>query len=305
MPLTNTRQFRVRQYECDAHNHLTNANYLRFMQETAFDASAAAGYDHQRYREMNHLWLIRESEIDYLTPVKYNAVVAVKTWVADFRRATSRRMYEFYNQANGKLVARASTLWVYIETTGGLPAAIPQEMVLAFVPEATSNPHFTHHGKRKPYPKPPTPPQNLYTITHKVIFEDLDQMEHVNNANYLQLVEACREQALVANNQSMPRMSETEYLIRVHRYHVHYRKPAVLDDELRISTWVYNVDGASCSRYYQMRRGSDCELLAQVHAKEEWIDPQSGNPVNVPEEFLHDLSENISPSLPETGKERS
>ena len=60
MPLTHTRTFRVRYYECDAHGHLNNANYLRYMQETAFDASEAAGYDLARYEAMERLWLVRE-----------------------------------------------------------------------------------------------------------------------------------------------------------------------------------------------------------------------------------------------------
>ncbi len=39
------RAFRVRSYECDGYGHVNHANYLRYMQEAAFDASAAAGYD--------------------------------------------------------------------------------------------------------------------------------------------------------------------------------------------------------------------------------------------------------------------
>ena len=39
------RAFRVRQYECDPYGHVNHANYLRYMQEAAFDASAAVGYD--------------------------------------------------------------------------------------------------------------------------------------------------------------------------------------------------------------------------------------------------------------------
>ena len=57
------RSFRIRHYECDAYGHLNNANYLRFMQETATDASADAGYDIHRYRQLGTIWLIHESEI--------------------------------------------------------------------------------------------------------------------------------------------------------------------------------------------------------------------------------------------------
>src|SRR5512147_1493175 len=95
MPLIHTRTFRIRYYECDAYGHLNSANYLRYMQETAFDASAAAGYDNARYEEIQRTWLIRESRVEYLTPLQYNDVVNVTTWIGDFKRASSRRMYEF------------------------------------------------------------------------------------------------------------------------------------------------------------------------------------------------------------------
>ena len=42
MALTHERTFRVRHYECDSYGHVNHANYLRYMQEAAFDASAAA-----------------------------------------------------------------------------------------------------------------------------------------------------------------------------------------------------------------------------------------------------------------------
>jgi hypothetical protein len=42
MPLTHTRLFRVRHYECDIEGRLRAANYLRYMQEAAFTATASS-----------------------------------------------------------------------------------------------------------------------------------------------------------------------------------------------------------------------------------------------------------------------
>ena len=71
MPLTNTTKFRVRYVECDAYGHVNNANYLRYMQEAAFNASAAVGYDVKRYDEIGQYWLVRETEIEYFKPLMY------------------------------------------------------------------------------------------------------------------------------------------------------------------------------------------------------------------------------------------
>src|SRR5439155_20426757 len=93
MPLTHERTFRVRHYECDAYGHVNNTNYLRYMQEAAFDASAAAGYDLARYAALGNHWLVRETEIEYLAPLRYGHSVRVTTWVEDFHRVRSRRAY--------------------------------------------------------------------------------------------------------------------------------------------------------------------------------------------------------------------
>ena len=135
MPLTHTRAFKVRHYECDGYGHLNHANYVRYMQETAFDASAAAGYDLPRYEQLGHNWLVRETDIQYLLPLHYNDRVAITTWVMDFRRVRSRRAYEFRHEHSGEVAAKAVTDWVYLNTETGRPAAIPAEMMVAFFPE--------------------------------------------------------------------------------------------------------------------------------------------------------------------------
>src|SRR4029453_13245418 len=124
MPLIHERTFRVRYGECDALGHVNNAHYLRYMQETAFDASAAAGYGMDRHDEMKRLWLARQTEIEYLRPLRYGGSVTVKTWVADFRRVTSRRDYELRLAGSGELVARAYTDWVFMDSETGKLAVI-------------------------------------------------------------------------------------------------------------------------------------------------------------------------------------
>src|SRR5712692_9754770 len=123
------------------------------MQEAAFDASAAAGYDLARYAALGHHWLIRETEIEYLAPLRYGDNVRVKTWVEDFHRVRSRRAYELYRVGDEERVARGTTDWVYVNSQTGQPARIPPEMAATFLPEgappASARRHFP--------PGPPAP----------------------------------------------------------------------------------------------------------------------------------------------------
>ncbi|MCC6906283.1 MAG: acyl-CoA thioesterase, partial [Anaerolineae bacterium] len=94
MPRFHSATFPVRHYECDAYGHVNNTNYLRYMEEAAFQASADAGYDHHYYQSSGTTWLIRHTEVEFLQPLFYGDSVTVKTWVADMRHIRSIRMYE-------------------------------------------------------------------------------------------------------------------------------------------------------------------------------------------------------------------
>ena len=129
MPLIHERSFRVRHYECDANGHLNNVNYVRFMEESALDASVAAGYPRERFEALRGLWLIYETEIEYLAPLKYGETVTVQTWVEDFRKVRLRRAYALRNAGSGEVVANGWTHWVYLDTASGRPAPIPAEVM--------------------------------------------------------------------------------------------------------------------------------------------------------------------------------
>jgi len=289
MPLVHTRNFRVRHYECDAYGHLNNANYLRYMQEAAFDASAAAGYGVLQYEQLGRLWLVRETEIEYLLPLYYNDSVAVTTWVVDFRRYTSRRAYEFHNTTDGSLVARGATNWVFLDSASGRPAVIPPELAAVYIPEGQQQ----TLSPAERFPKAPPPPPGAFSTRRMVRWRDIDGMKHVNNAIYLEYVEECGFQAVAARGWSVQRMSEEGFAILVRKNQLHYRQPALLDDELEITTWVSEVRRSTATRYYQIRRHLSGELLVEVHALGVWVDLKTGRPARIPAQFLLDFQPDI------------
>ena len=299
MPHTHYRTFRVRYYECDAHGHLNNANYLRYMQETAFEASAVAGYDLDRYKWMERLWLIRESGIVYLQPLVYNDRVVVKTWVADFRRVTSRRVYEFYRlpttnwqtmpPEDGHLAASAYTDWVFIDTIQERPATIPTTLIKAFFPEGFPSRFPT----RDPFPNLPPPPPEVFRSHHKVTFNDIDGMYHLNNAAYLNFVTECGMQVIAEYGWPWKRMLETGFGIYLRRNQIQYLQPAFPDDIIVIATWASDVRRSTAKRHYVLQRGPDGVTLAKVSTLSVWVNVETGKPIRIPESFLADFKANI------------
>lgn len=288
MPLTYSRTFRVRYYECDGYGHLNNANYLRYMQETAFDASAAAGYDLKTYDEIGGFWLIRETDIEYRQPLRYDDRVTITTWVEDFRRARSRRVYEFARE-DGTLAARAVTDWVYLDAATRRPARIPEEMKRAFFPDGLP----AEPVPRERFPEAPPPPPGVFTMRRHVEWRDIDPQWHVNNANYLAFCEEAGIRLAETVGWSFERMRAEGFGLIARRTRIEYLTPAVLTDELDVATWVSNMRAASGIRHYRLTRVSDGELVARALTHVVAVDVETGRPVRVPPSFIADFAPNI------------
>jgi acyl-CoA thioester hydrolase len=294
MPMIHVRTFRVRYYECDAYGHVNQANYLRYMQEAAFDALAAAGYDLTRYEAMGHHWLVRETDIEYLRPLRYGDSVQVKTWVVDFRRIRSRRAYEFRRAGSDELVAQARTDWVFLDSATWRPAPIPPEMMAALSSERLPDPA----PPRPRFPPAPPPPPGIFRLRRRVEWRDIDPEQHVNNAVYLSYLEDCGVQVAAAHGWPMARMQAEGFAIVARRHQIEYQQPAVLDDELELATWISDAKLATAVRHYRVTRVRDGALLARARTLWVWVDLKTGRPIRIPDAFLSDFAPNIAGGFP-------
>jgi acyl-CoA thioester hydrolase len=297
-PVIFKRAFRVRAYECDAYGHVNNANYLRYMQEAAAEASAAVGWDETRLRASGHLWFIRETDIEYLLPMKYGDTCDITTWVGDFRRVRSVRCYELHNQ-RGELVARASTDWVYIDLASGQPASVPPNMIADFAPASLAAPAdltdtLQMSTQRRKFPPAPAPPPGMYTQKRTVEWRDVDAAGHVNNATYLNYMEEAGVQAAKSVGWSINRMRAEGFAIVARRIQIEYRLQAALGEELTVSTFLSDVRRANATRHYIIARAEDGALVAQARGVFFSVDPDKGQIVRMPTAMLDDFALSIS-----------
>jgi acyl-CoA thioester hydrolase len=297
MPPVHYSTFPVRFYECDAYGHLNNAVYLRYMQEAAFDASAALGFGAQEYHRLGRAWLARLSEIQYLRPVRYGDTVIVATWVKDFKRVRSLRAYEMRLQGSEDPVAKGWTDWVFVDTSSGRPVSIPGEIAKTYLPEGnieavSINRRFTSH---------PEPSPCVFVDRRKVEWQDLDPAQHVNNAMYLSyLVEAAWRFGEVVQ-WNWERMSSSGFGVWARKHQIEYLLPAVYGDELEITTWLSGARRSTINRHYTIRRVEDGELLARANSLYVCVDLSSGSPQRIPTDFLEDARAYISTAPADDG----
>ena len=132
MPAVYDHLHTVTPEEIDAQGHVGNVHYVSWMQDAAVAHSSAQGWTPERYRDAGAGWVVRSHLIEYRQPALQGDQIVVRTWVADFKKVTSLRKYRILRAADGAVLARAETDWVFISRDSGAPRRIPPELAESF-----------------------------------------------------------------------------------------------------------------------------------------------------------------------------
>jgi acyl-CoA thioester hydrolase len=263
--------FRVRQYECDAYGHLNNVNYVRYLQEALAEADAAAGWR----------WQTRRLDIEYLRPVRYGDTVELQVSAPAGAAGFVGRVCEFRLAGFGDLVAQASV------------EAVPVDAVSGQLVELPRTPHDEQSGPAAALPALPPPPPGVFSMRHRVTWNELDVTRHVGDAKLLEYVEACGFGVIAAHGWPPERMAAQGFAILLRRHQIENLASAALDDELEIATWASDVKRVTSTRHYTIRRVTDGTLLTRVDTLGVWVDLTSGRPIRIPPDFLADFAPNL------------
>jgi acyl-CoA thioester hydrolase len=124
-------EFSVPSEAIDENGHVNNVNYVQWMQDVAVRHFAFIG-GVAPMQTLGASWVVRSHSIEYFSPAFAGDQIEVRTWVADIRRVRSLRRYEFVRKADGKLLVRGETDWVFVDAKTGRPLAIPADVAKIF-----------------------------------------------------------------------------------------------------------------------------------------------------------------------------
>jgi acyl-ACP thioesterase len=216
--LAHEAPYRVRFDEAGPDGLLRTSGLLRYAQDVAWLHSTARGFDRDWYSERELTWLVRCAELEILVPVPMGATLISRTTVVGQRRVWARRRGEFL-MLDGTLAGWVHTDWVMIDGRGALtriPAIFAEEFK---IPESTDQ-----IGR---VALPPTPGGSA-TRQFAVRPHELDPMDHVNNAVYLDWL----EEAILAAG-----ADRTEVATIPRRYRLEYAAAADAGAVLEDSAW--------------------------------------------------------------------
>lgn len=131
-----TKRFTVPAGAIDVQGHVNNLAYVGWMQDVAIEHSAAVGWPMRRYLELGAGWVVRSHFIEYLRPAFADEPLGVHTWVPRFDQRTTPRRYLFVRETDRAVLARAETIWVFVDLATGRRRPIPSELLESFDPVA-------------------------------------------------------------------------------------------------------------------------------------------------------------------------
>jgi len=121
----------------------------------------------------------------------------------------------------------------------------------------------------------------------KVYYEDTDAGGIVYYANYLKFLERARTEALVTLGFNNKKIKEDfGSLIIVKSCNIEYKKPAHLEDELNIRSFVKSITKTSFFMNQFISRGEDIIVEAKVHLV--FVDNE-GKPMRIPGVLFQDF----------------
>jgi acyl-ACP thioesterase len=174
--------YRVRFDEAGPDGNLRTSALLRYAQDVAWRHSEELGFDRAWYQERGLGWVVRGVELELAAPIPLGTTLRVSTAVVGHRRIWARRLGEC-RFADGGLAARVTTDWVLLDGRGRV-VRIPDDFGVAF-----TNPEVKSEIIRL------TPEVGEPVAHHELAVRptDLDPIDHVNNAVYVDWLEEALE----------------------------------------------------------------------------------------------------------------
>ena len=272
-----TRTFRVRWGELDLSGTVSPANYLRYLIETAWDWGTAIGWDANYSQNPDVFWLIRETEIRFLRPLRHNDEFGLTIWMVNWQRVRGTRCFELKFKESGDVIAQGTQHIVYMDTKTGRPINLPEEEVERFRLE---NPRVFPFER---FPKIAAV-ENPFVTQRQVESMDLDIYDHVNNVIYVNYAEEAAAQDFTARGWSPAKLTEAGLAVVTKRVHVQYLSIASWGEALNTSTHMLDVKDTGGSRYVGITR-ADGSPVAECIMDWELVDRKSGEARPLPDEL--------------------
>ena len=173
-----TLAYRVRFDEATPTGAIRTSVLLRYAADLAAVHSDRRGFGREWYRRRGLAWLVRGVDLELHGPIRHGDEIVGTTRAVAARKVLARRLTEFVDAA-GRPVATLVVDWA-LTSVDGVPTRIPPVFDSVFGMTVRSF---------EPIRVRALPPAGSPGVDRRVRPQELDPMDHVNNAVYLDWAE--------------------------------------------------------------------------------------------------------------------
>lgn len=116
--------------------------------------------------------------------------------------------------------------------------------------------------------------------------EHIDVLGHVNNVVYVQWMQDVASAHIEVLGVGLEQYLEMKHAMVAVEHHVQYRKAAMLDDDVILRTWLYDINALYSFRQYAFFKASDNSLLFTGNTKWACIEIATGRPKRMSPTFI-------------------
>ena len=197
----------VRYSECGVDNKIRLSSIINYFQDCTTENSESIGVGHHYLADRKRAWILNSWQVEIMRRPQVRESIEVFTWATGFKGVFGPRDF-CMKTAEGEELARAHSLWVYIDTESGKPVKPLEEEITAYeVGEPISMDELSRKIK--------VPEGAIEVDTFPVHKYHIDTNGHVNNSKYIEM--AC---------EALPEDFEAGKL------RVEYKRAAVLGDKI-------------------------------------------------------------------------
>ena len=170
------QEFELTFLNCYPNGLLKYTDLCNFIQITAGNHADLGGISYSDLQRHDQAWVLSRIRVEIAKLPKWRDKIVMKTWIKSLENSRSIRCLEMY--LNGEKIAGCETFWVVINTQ----TRRPDILVL-------NHDHFKRFNTDatlKPTEKINTNEVFEKIGNRKVVFSDLDIVNHANNVKYLE-----------------------------------------------------------------------------------------------------------------------
>jgi len=127
---------------------------------------------------------------------------------------------------------------------------------------------------------------SVFDLKIEVKPEHIDVLGHVNNVVYVQWMQDVASAHIETLGVGLDQYLEMKHAMVAVEHHVQYRKAAMLDDDIILRTWLYEINALYSFRQYAFFNAKDRSLLFTGNTKWACIEIASGRPKRMSPTFI-------------------